>query len=72
MSRALGQRVKRLERRRPVIERERTEARARFEVDSLLASAPLSASGEPLPMWQLLELFGKGFLLDARRLMLRR
>jgi hypothetical protein len=67
MSATLRRRIAWLERRRPEIEAEEVEEQARFEVDSLIAAWPLSATGEPLPLWQLREIFGEGFLADSRR-----
>ena len=66
MSAALRRRSARLERRRPDIEYEREEEQARFEVDSLIAAWPLSATGGPLPLWQLREIFGEDFLVSSR------
>lgn len=72
MSRALDERVKRLERRRPAIEREEAEEQARFEVDSLIAAWPLSATAQPLPLRRLREIFGEDFLVDSRLRIRRR
>lgn len=59
----LQKRIRRLEQRRPELEWKMAEERARFEVDSIFASAPLSATGGPLPLSQLRELFGPDFLV---------
>jgi hypothetical protein len=63
---ALRRCIARLERRRPEIEFEREQERARIEMDRLIAAWPLSASGEPLPIWQLREIFGENFLVPSR------
>ena len=66
MSAALHRRIARLERRRPEIEYEREEEQARFELDSLIAAWPLSATGGPLPLWRLREIFGEDLLVGSR------
>ena len=62
----LRSRIGRLQRRRVDIEWELAEERARFANDLIFAGAPLSPSGEPLPLWQLRELFGPDFVTPPR------
>ncbi len=72
MTAALRRRIAHLERRRPEIQREEAETLAQFEMDSLIAGWPLSATSEPLPFRRLREIFGEDFLVDSRLRIRRR
>ena len=63
---ALRNRIGKIERRRPDIEWELAQERARYDTDLIFATAPLSESGGPLPMSRLRELFGPDFLAPPR------
>ena len=63
---ALRNRIGKIERRRPDIDWKLAEERARYENDLIFATAPLSASGGPLPLSRLRELFGPDFLVPPR------
>ncbi len=67
MSRGLDQRLRRLERLRPGMERAAERALRKFEFDRLLAQVFVTARGEHVPLVEMRGVFGPNFLRDPSR-----